>query len=105
MENPGRFCVEIYVLVFIQNLLVRLAEKVLLMQPLTFRGDYRSFNRALVTCSWLARETNLDQFTLTDDSAQLLGDDHADNPISAHPLNISHAALSTLLKQILQRRL
>ena len=30
-----------YLLVFIQNLLVHLAEKILLMQPLTFGGDYR----------------------------------------------------------------
>ena len=29
-----------YLLVFIQNLLVHLAEKILLMQPLTFGGDY-----------------------------------------------------------------
>ena len=31
----------VYLLVFIQNLLVHLAEKILLMQPLTFREDYR----------------------------------------------------------------
>jgi putative glutathione S-transferase len=30
----------VYLLVFIQNLLVHLAEKILLMQPLTFGGDY-----------------------------------------------------------------
>ena len=29
-----------YLLVFIQNLLVHLAEKILLIQPLTFGGDY-----------------------------------------------------------------
>ncbi len=29
----------VYLLVFIQNLLVHLAEKILLMQPLTFGGD------------------------------------------------------------------
>jgi len=29
-----------YLLVFIQNLLVHLAKKILLMQHLTFRGDY-----------------------------------------------------------------
>ncbi|MFZ0323233.1 MAG: hypothetical protein WAN48_03770, partial [Actinomycetes bacterium] len=29
-----------YLLVFIQNLLVHLGEKILLMQPLTFGGDY-----------------------------------------------------------------
>jgi len=31
----------VYLLVFIRNLLVHLAEKILLMQPLTFGGDYR----------------------------------------------------------------
>ena len=31
----------VYLLGFIQNLLMHLAEKILLMQPLTFRGDYR----------------------------------------------------------------
>ena len=30
----------VYLLVFIQNLLVHLAKKILLMQPLTFGGDY-----------------------------------------------------------------
>ncbi len=29
-----------YLLVFIQNLLMHLAEKILLMQPLAFGGDY-----------------------------------------------------------------
>jgi hypothetical protein len=32
----------VYLLVFIQNLLVHLAEKILLMQPLTFGGDYHT---------------------------------------------------------------
>ncbi len=31
----------VYLLVFIQNLLMHLAEKILLIQPLTFREDYR----------------------------------------------------------------
>jgi hypothetical protein len=31
----------VYLLVFIRNLLVHLAEKILLLQPLNFRGDYR----------------------------------------------------------------
>jgi hypothetical protein len=31
----------LYLVIFIQNLLVHLAEKILLMQPLTFGGDYR----------------------------------------------------------------
>jgi hypothetical protein len=31
----------VYLLVFIQNLLMHLAEKILLMQPLTFGGDYQ----------------------------------------------------------------
>jgi hypothetical protein len=31
----------VYLLVFIRNLLVHLAEKILLMQPLTFGGDYQ----------------------------------------------------------------
>ena len=34
-------CASVYLLVFIQNLLVHLAEKILLMQPPTFGGDYR----------------------------------------------------------------
>ncbi|OYU19808.1 MAG: hypothetical protein CFE34_03210 [Rhodobacteraceae bacterium PARR1] len=33
-------CASVYLLVFIQNLLMHLAEKILLMQPLTFRADY-----------------------------------------------------------------
>ena len=33
-------CASVYLLVFIQNLLVHLGEKILLMQPLTFGGDY-----------------------------------------------------------------
>jgi transposase InsO family protein len=33
-------CASVYLLVFIRNLLVHLAEKILLMQPLTFGGDY-----------------------------------------------------------------
>jgi hypothetical protein len=35
----------VYLLVFIRNLLVHLAEKILLMQPLTFGGDYPSTKR------------------------------------------------------------
>ena len=34
-------CASVYLLVFIRNLLVHLAEKILLLQPLTFGGDYR----------------------------------------------------------------
>jgi len=30
----------VYLLVFIRNLLVHITEKILLMQPLTFGGDY-----------------------------------------------------------------
>jgi hypothetical protein len=33
-------CASVYLLVFIQNLFIHLAEKILLMQPLTFGGDY-----------------------------------------------------------------
>ncbi len=33
-------CVLVYLLVFTRNLLVHLAEKILLLQPLTFGGDY-----------------------------------------------------------------
>ena len=33
-------CASVYLFVFIQNLLMHLAEKILLMQPLTFGGDY-----------------------------------------------------------------
>jgi len=33
-------CASVYLLVFIRNILVHLAEKILLPQPLTFRGDY-----------------------------------------------------------------
>ena len=38
-------CASVYLLVFIKNLLMHLAEKILLMQPLTFRGDYRPNNK------------------------------------------------------------
>ena len=33
-------CASVYLLVFIRNLLMHLAEKILLIQPLTFGGDY-----------------------------------------------------------------
>src|SRR6056297_1016164 len=33
-------CASVYLLVFIRNLLVHLAEKILLLQPLNFGGDY-----------------------------------------------------------------
>jgi hypothetical protein len=33
-------CASVYLLVFIRDLLVHLAEKILLMQPPTFGGDY-----------------------------------------------------------------
>ncbi|MFN3400680.1 MAG: hypothetical protein ACK4Z4_10115, partial [Ferrovibrio sp.] len=38
----ARICASVYLLVFIQNLLVHLGEKILLMQPLTFGGDYQT---------------------------------------------------------------
>jgi len=34
-------CASVYLLVFIQNLLMHIVEKILLIQPLTFEGDYR----------------------------------------------------------------
>jgi hypothetical protein len=34
-------CASVYLLVFIRNLLVHIAKKILLPQPLTFGGDYR----------------------------------------------------------------
>jgi len=34
-------CASVDLLVFIENLLAHLAEKILLMQPVAFRGDYR----------------------------------------------------------------
>jgi len=34
-------CASVYLLVFMRNLLMHLSEKILLMQPLTFGGDYR----------------------------------------------------------------
>jgi hypothetical protein len=37
----ARICGSVYLLVFIQNLLMHLAEKILLMQPLTFGRDDR----------------------------------------------------------------
>ncbi|MFN3825930.1 MAG: hypothetical protein ACK4RN_18345, partial [Pseudorhodobacter sp.] len=47
-------CASVYLLVFIQNLLVHPAEKILLMQPLTFGGDYptpyHSMQYAATTC-------------------------------------------------------
>lgn len=46
MQPPAwqwMICASIYLLVFIRNLLVQIAEKVLLMQPLTFGEDYRHF--------------------------------------------------------------
>jgi|GEM_PF-1380561 hypothetical protein len=41
-------CASVYLLVFIRILLVRLAEKILLLQPLIFRGDYRVTSSNLV---------------------------------------------------------
>jgi len=38
----------VYLLVFIQNLLVHLGEKILLPQPLTFGGDYHCNKNAAV---------------------------------------------------------
>ncbi|MGX0904755.1 hypothetical protein ACSSV8_003349, partial [Roseovarius sp. MBR-79] len=35
----------VYLLVFIRILLVHLAEKILLLKPLNFGGDYRSISR------------------------------------------------------------
>ncbi|MHC0055786.1 hypothetical protein [Actibacterium sp. D379-3] len=43
-----------YLLVFIRNLLVHLAEKILLMQPLTFGGDYRAINHGGPKTIWKA---------------------------------------------------
>ena len=40
-------CASVYLLVFIRNLLVHLAEKILLMQPLTFGRDYRAMTAHL----------------------------------------------------------
>jgi hypothetical protein len=34
-------CASVYLLVFMRNLLMHLAEKILLMHPLTFGGDYQ----------------------------------------------------------------
>tara|TARA_R110002124_G_scaffold211577_1_gene377826 strand:+ start:439 stop:729 length:291 start_codon:yes stop_codon:yes gene_type:complete len=44
LQSPAgqrMICASVYLLVFIQNLLMHLAEKILLIQPLTFGGDYR----------------------------------------------------------------
>jgi len=38
--GSGLICASVYLLVFMRNLLMHLAEKILLMQPLTFGGDY-----------------------------------------------------------------
>ena len=45
-------CASVYLLVFIRNLLVHLAEKILLMQPLTFGGNYRRSSQALRSASF-----------------------------------------------------
>ena len=45
LQSPAgqrMICASVYLLVFIQNLLMHLAEKILLIQPLTFGGDYRA---------------------------------------------------------------
>ncbi len=42
-------CASVYLLVFIQNLLVHLAEKILLLQPLKFGGDYQTFYETVET--------------------------------------------------------
>jgi hypothetical protein len=39
-RRMATICASVYLLVFIQNLLMHLAEKILLMQPLTFGGDW-----------------------------------------------------------------
>ena len=39
----------VYLLVFIKNFLVHLAKKVLLMQPLTFGGDYDITARRIIS--------------------------------------------------------
>ena len=40
-RNGLDLCVSVYLLVFIWNLLVHLAENTLLVQPLTILGDYQ----------------------------------------------------------------
>jgi hypothetical protein len=41
-------CASVYLLGFIQNLLVHRGEKILLMQPLTFGGDYPAISTPFV---------------------------------------------------------
>ena len=52
LQSPAgqwMICASAYLLVFIRNLLMHLAEKILLVQPLTFGGDY------LPTVTWATR--------------------------------------------------
>ena len=46
-------CASVYLLVFMRNLLMHLAEKILLMQPTKFGGDYR-VNHLKLTDSLIA---------------------------------------------------
>ena len=47
----------------------------------------------MACCS--AQIISVEQFTPSDDPTQFLGDYHADNPLSADPLNVFRAACST----------
>ena len=50
LQSPAgqrMICASVYLLVFIQNLLVHTTEKILLMQPLTFRGDYQTIQNGV----------------------------------------------------------
>jgi hypothetical protein len=52
----------VYLLVLIRNLLVHLAEKILLMQPLTFGGDYRVARALLTHCIARAADEFIHRF-------------------------------------------
>jgi len=69
----------VYLLVFIQNLLVNLAEKILPMQPLTFGGDYPSALARFPESSTCQKPCALDP-TLPD-----LGSKHRAKPLPPEP--------------------
>ena len=53
-------CASVYLLVFIQNLLMHLAEKILLMQHLTFRGITLCANKCATPVAVIREECELE---------------------------------------------
>ena len=90
-------CASVYLLVFIQNLLVHLGEKILLMQPLTFGGDYQ--------ISSIVGAAQFNGLNLLSNQSKVAGtgtvnvlsslDRSSDGTVAASNINVGKADLST----------